>query len=158
MGKYVEQNLNKNESIVKKAELNPMGLVFTWVKGILLCWLLFIPVIKAIIATIEFLNIELAITNKRIVGKVGVLNTKALDAPLNKIQNVSASSGFWGKIFNYGSVVITTAAGNYRFDRVKNVDAFKGMVMAQIDQAEEDRIKDQAEQMAAAMSSAINNK
>jgi uncharacterized membrane protein YdbT with pleckstrin-like domain len=156
MGKYVEQNLGKNELIVKKADLNPIFLLTAWLKGILLCWLLFIPTIKAIIATIRFLNIELAITNKRIVGKIGVLHTQSLDSPLNKIQNVAVEQKFAGKIFNYSTVVITTAAGSYNFIGIKNGDAFKGMVMAQIDQAEEDKIKSQASQMAQAMAGVIN--
>ena len=83
MGKYVESNLGKNETIVKKAELNGLFLLGAWIKGILLCWLLFIPTIKAIAATVRFCHIELGITIKRIIGKVGVANTKALDAPLN---------------------------------------------------------------------------
>ena len=156
MGKYVEQNLNRNEIIVKKADLNPAKLVWAWVGGILFFWLLFIPTIKAIIATVRFCHTELAITNKRIIGKVGVANTKSLDAPLNKIQNASVSSTLFGKIFNYSTVCITTAAGSYNFSGIKNGEAFKGMVMQQIDQAEEDRIKEQAAQMASAMSAVIN--
>ena len=89
MGKYVENNLNKNEVIVQKAKLNGLMLLSAWLKGILLCWLLLIPTIKAIAATIRFNKTELAVTNKRIIGKVGVFNTKTLDAPLNKIQNTS---------------------------------------------------------------------
>ena len=88
MGQYVEQNLNKNEVIVKKAELNPLQLIFAWVFGLLFSWLLLIPVFKAIATTITYLNTELAITNKRIVGKVGFINSNSLDAPLNKVQNV----------------------------------------------------------------------
>lgn len=156
MGQYVEQNLNKNEVIVKKAELNMLQVIFAWVFGILFFWLLLIPVFKALKTTITYLNTELAITNKRVVGKAGFINSASLDAPLNKIQNVAVSSGLFGKIFNYGNVKITTAAGAFNFAGIKNADAFKGMVMAQIDQAEEDRIKEQAEQMAAAMSSAMN--
>ncbi len=156
MGRYVEQNLNRNESIVKEAELNPLRLIWAWVGGILFCWLLLIPTIKAIIATVRFLNTELAITNKRLVGKVGVINTNSLDAPLNKIQNASVSSGLGGKIFNYGTINIQTAAGSYTFDGIKRADAFKGMLMQQIDQYEEDKIKEQAEQMAAAMAAATN--
>jgi len=155
MGKYVEANLGKNETIVKKAELNPIVLVVTWIGAVLFFWLLFIPVIKAIIITVRYFNTELAITNKRVVGKVGFLNTKALDAPLNKIQNVSARSNLFGKIFNYGTVVINTAAGQFVYEAVKNIDQFKGALMAQIDQAEEDKIREQAQQMANAMSSAI---
>lgn len=155
MGKYVENNLGKNETIVKKADLNSLFLLWTWIKGILFCWLLLIPTVKAIIATIRFSRIELAVTNKRIIGKIGVANTQSLDAPLNKIQNVGVKQKFGGKIFNYGDVTITTAAGEFNFGAIKNVNAFKGILMAQIDQFEEDRLKQQADQMARAMSSAI---
>lgn len=155
MGKYVEQNLNRNEEIVKKAELNMLSLVMAWVLGILFFWLLFIPLIKAIIATVKFCNTELAVTNKRVIGKVGVLDSKALDAPLNKIQNASVSSTLGGKIFNYGTISIQTAAGAFTFTGIKNADAFKGVVMAQIEQYEEDRVKAQAQEMASAMAAAI---
>lgn len=156
MSKYVENNLGKNETIVKKAELNPIFLVFKWVVGILFCWLLLIPTIKALIFTIRFFHIELAVTNKRVIGKVGVFNTKSLDAPLNKVQNASVEQKFWGKIFNYGKVRVDTAAGKYDFFAIKNADEFKGILMSQIDQYEEDRIKQQAAEMANAMASVIN--
>ncbi len=156
MSKYVENNLGKNEVIVKKADLNPIFLVMSWVFGILFFWILFIPLISAISTTIRFCNIELAITNKRVVGKTGFLNSSAMDAPLSKIQNASVSQPFWGKIFNYGTVTVETASGKYQFEAVKNADAFKRTLMSQIDQAEEDRIKQQAEEMARAMAGVMN--
>lgn len=156
MSKYVEKHLNINEQIIEKAKLNPIKLIMTWIGGILFCWLLLIPLIKAIVITVRFCSTELVITNKRIVGKIGVFNTKTLDAPLNKIQSASTSNGFWGKIFNYGKVQIRTAAGSYEFDGIKNIEKFKTMVMNQIDVYEEDRIKEQAMQMAAAMKG-VNN-
>ena len=155
MGKYVESTLTGKESIVKKAERNKLFLLGAWIKGILLCWLLFIPTVKAIIATIRFTHIELAVTNKRIIGKVGVLSKSTMDAPLNKIQNVSVQQPFFGKLFNYGSVNIDTAAGKYSFDAIKNIEGFKNTVLAQIDQYEEDRVKQQAAEMASAMSAVL---
>lgn len=153
---YVENHLNRGEQVVKKADRNGLFLLAAWIKGILLCWLLLIPTIKAIIATVRFKHVELAITNKRIVGKVGVANTNSLDSPLDKIQNVSVSQKFFGKIFNYGTVEIMTAAGKYEFGAVKNAEAFKGMIMSQIDQFSEDKMKQQAEMMAKSMASVIN--
>lgn len=155
MGKYVENNLGKSETIVKKADLNGLFLLGAWLKGILLCWLLLIPTVKAIIATVRFKHIELAVTTKRVIGKIGVASTQALDAPLNKIQNVGVTQPFFGKLFNYGTVTVTTAAGEFKFGAIKQADAFKRMVMSQIDQFEEDRIKQQADQMAKAMAGAI---
>lgn len=156
MGKYVENNLNKNEVIVQKAQLNALYLVKTWVVGILFCWLLLIPLIKAIIATIKHCHIDLAVTNKRVLGKVGVFNTITIDLPLNKIQSVTAVSKLAGKIFNYGTVVVTSAAGEVPFPGIKNANAFKGTVMNQIEEYEEQRMRDQASQMASAMASVIN--
>ena len=151
MGNYVESNLGKNESIVKKAELNGLFLI-----GPILSCLTVIGLPAGIKKIVRFTSIELAITNKRIVGKIGLFNSKALDAPLNKIQNVSVSSNFWGKIFNHGIIRIDTAAGKFEFYAVKNADAFKGMIMSQIDQYEEDRVKQQAEEMAKSMASVLN--
>ncbi len=156
MGKYVESNLGKGEIIVKNADRNGLALLGIWLKGIALCWLLLIPVFKAIAATICFMKVELSFTNKRVLGKVGVFNTKALDAPLNKIQTVGVQQPFFGKIFNYGTVTIDTASGKFAFGYVKNADAFKSQLMGQVDQFEEDRIKQQADEMARAMAGAIN--
>lgn len=155
MGKYVENNLNRNETIVKQAKISAACLVGPWILGILFCWLLFIPTIKAIIKTIQWSKMELAITSRRVIGKVGVINTKGMDAPLDKVQNASVSSGFWGKILGFGTVVIDTAAGKYTFVGVKHADEFKGTLMAQIEQAQEDKMKMQAEEMAKAMAAAI---
>ena len=123
--------------------------------GLLFFWLLLIPLVKAIITTISIFNIELAVTDRRVIGKSGIINTSAMDAPLDKIQNCSVSSGLWGKIFGYGTIEIHTAADLYLFTMVKNPDAFKKALMAQIEQAQEDKMKQQAEEMAKAMSSAI---
>lgn len=155
MANYVEKSLGKNEVIVKQADRNALFLIPTWLKGILFFWVLLIPLIKAIIATIKFTHVELAITNKRVIGKIGVFNTKSLDAPLNKVQNVSCEQKLFGKIFNYSTVKISTAAGEYEFDAVKSGESFKGMLLSQIDQYEEDRVKQQASEMASAMASVL---
>ena len=157
MANYVESNLGKNETIVNKCKITNLFLIGTWIKGILFFWVLFIPLIKAIIATVKHFNTELAVTNKRVIGKVGVFNTSTLDAPLNKIQNVSVTQPFFGKIFNFGTVKINTAAGEYLYEGVSSPDTFKGTILAQIDQYEEDRIKQQAAEMAGAMASAIKS-
>lgn len=149
MGKYVENNLQRNEVVVKKAKITMISVIMH-ITNIL--------VIPLIVRLIKHANIDLAVTNKRIVGKLGVFNTQALDSPLNKVQNCAVNQTFAGKIFNYATVDITTAAGSYQFVGVKSGNEFKNAVMAQIDQFEEDRIKQQAEQMARAMSGAINNK
>ncbi len=151
MGKYVEKNLNVRETVLKKAELHPLELIMAWVWGVLLCWLLFIPTIRAISTTIRHLNTELAVTDKRVIGKAGFINSASLDLPLNKVQNVKVSSGLWGKLFNYGTIEIEAGGGSLSFCGIKNADGFKKFLMNQIDEYENMKIKAQAQEMAAAM-------
>ncbi len=151
MGKYVERNLNLKETVLMKAQLDPVHLVIAWIWGIVGCFLLLIPTIAAIKMTITYLNTELAVTDKRVIGKAGFINSAALDAPLNKIQNVTVASGFWGKIFKYGDIKVQTAGDPIVFFGIKDADGFKKFLMNQIEEYEDRRIKAQAEELAAAM-------
>lgn len=156
MGKYVERNLNLKETILKNAELNKVQLVVAWLWGIVGCFLLFIPTINAIKKTIRYFNTELSVTDKRIIGKAGFINSAALDAPLNKIQNVTVTSGLLGKIFNYGNIEIQTAGDAIAFYGIKDADKFKKFLMNQIEEYENEKIKAQAQELAAAMNAKNN--
>ncbi len=157
MGKYVDSNLGKNEVVIKNVERNKAALIGTWIKGILFCWVFLIPLISAIIKTITFNKTELAITNKRIIGRVGWFSTVGIDASLEKVQNIVVTQPFFGKIFNYSSVEISTAANSFTIPFVKNADAFKNQAMDQIEELQADRARMQAEQMAQAMAAAAKN-
>lgn len=152
---YVEDTLISDEVIVKKAERNGICLLGVWIVGILFCWLLLIPLIKAIIETVEFNSVELAVTNKRIRGKVGVVDTKALDAPIDKLQNVSVYQTFWGRIFNHSIIQINTTAGVWRFKYIKDGEDFKAILMSQYETYQEDKIKIQATEIARTMIDAM---
>lgn len=154
MGKYVERNLNLKETILKNAELHPIHLIMAWVWGVLGCFLLFIPTILAIKVTITYCTTELSITDKRVIGKVGFIKSASLDAPLNKIQSVNVSSGLWGKIFKYGNIEIMSGGDRLIFNGIKDADGFKKFLMNQIDEYENEKIRIQAQQMAAAMNGA----
>lgn len=147
MGKYVENNLQKGETIVKKAKITALFVVMHITN---------IFIIPLIVRIIKFKNIELAVTSKRVVGKVGVINTKSLDAPINKVQNCSVKQNLSGKLFKYGTVTINTAAGEFSFPGVKDANAFKAALMAQMEQYDEDKMKQQAAYMAQAVAGTVN--
>jgi len=102
---------------------------------------------------IRFLTSELGFTNKRLIGKLGLINTKTLESPLNKINNVSVRSGLLGKILGYGNIDITTSSGSYVYKGIAKPEQFKANLMKQIDQFDDDRIKQQATEMANAIKS-----
>ena len=153
MSNYVERNLYENELIVERAKKDKWSLVGAWILGVLFCWLLLIPLISAIIKTVKFTHTELVLTNRRIVYKTGVFNTVSHDAPLNKITSVTSEASIWGRIFNVHSLRIYTTCGFSIAERIENGDDFKSMIMGQIDHFETDRLANQANWTARAISS-----
>ena len=98
----------------------------------------------------HFFN-EFAVTNKKVVAKTGIIKTKELSSPLKQIQNVQVATGFWGKIFKYGTVNVTTASGLYSIKYVNDPQGFRNSIMAQIENAEEDKMDLHAHKIASAI-------
>jgi len=93
---------------------------------------------------IKMKTTELVLTSRRLYGHYGLINTKTLDTPLNKINTVSVSSGLWGKLFGYGTIHTTSSSGEYRFTGLQSPNVFRDAVMDQIDRFERERSKQQA--------------
>lgn len=127
---YLEKNVvGQNESIILRPQKNPIFLTLRWIWGILGCWLLLIPTVKAITATVRYRTTEYLITDKKVMEKNGWISTHTDEMPLTKIENVVVSYTFWGKIFNYGTIIFQGAnRNNVRFDYIKNAEALKKQV------------------------------
>lgn len=142
--KYTNKSLNKNEIILCQAILNPIIRIPYFV--VTLCWWIYI--FNAKLSEIFFINLlilaigivlvkdcfkicimldttELCITNKRVIGKHGWLNTNTLDAPLNKINDINIKQSIIGKIFNFSNIIISTSSNKYYFYFIKNSESFK---------------------------------
>lgn len=91
---------------------------------------------------------ELSLSNKRLVGKYGLINTKQMDSPLNKINTISVESGLGGKIFGYATVTVNTASTIYIFKCIANAENFKQNVLEEMEKFDESRIQEQAKAIA----------
>ena len=150
MGKYLESNLSRDEKILEDAKIHSIAIIVNIIGGIVFFWTFIVPII-ALKNIISMLSMELGFTNKRAMGKYGLINTHRLDAPLNKIDNVSISQGLGGKILGYGTIVISSTSSKFGFKYIGSPEIFRSKLMAQIDQFDEDRIRKQAEIMAQGM-------
>ncbi len=151
---YVDEILQKDEEVVAKAKVTKLSLIGVWVKGVLLCWLFLIPTIKAIKQTIVVSKIELALTNQRLVGRVGVVGRQIMDSKLDKVQTVQIRETFWGRIFGYANIAVSTAGtggSEYVYIGIARAQEFKQKIMSQIDEYEEFKVRKQAEALASAM-------
>ena len=124
---YLENNVVSSKETVKIVpKKNSIFLVLRWIWGVLGCWLLLIPTIKAIKATVEFCTTEYLVTDLKVMEKYGWISTYTDEIPLAKLENVVVSYTFWGKIFNYGTVSCQGANdNNVTFENVKNAESIK---------------------------------
>lgn len=154
-------NLGKDESVVYQGKIHWARLVGPGIIALLFLiggiagkaffGGLLIAVLIMAFPVIQMLTTHLVITSKRLYGKVGLIRTKTLDTPLNKVNTVSVASGLFGKIFGYGTLHITSSSGSYSFSGIASPEVFRHTLMEQIERYDEDRIKKQATEMARAM-------
>src|SRR5260221_134503 len=54
---------------------------------------------------------EFAITNRRVIIKVGFISRKTLEMNLSKIESVNVDQGIWGRMLGYGTITIIGTGG-----------------------------------------------
>ena len=124
---YLEKNVVSSKETIKiKPKKNPIFLILRWIWGVLGCWLLLIPTIGAIKATIEYNTTEYLVTDQRVMEKYGWISTHTDEMALSKIENIVVNYTFWGKIFNYGTIICQGAnRNNVRFTDVMDAEVIK---------------------------------
>lgn len=178
--KYIDENLNTNEEVIETVEVNFLAILpkvisfCAWAIGCFLAYIL-VPVtgelsivLLCLIAVLlakkiwnllarylELKNRVMCLTNKRLLGKTGVFSIDAIDIPIEKINSVSASSTFWGRLFNYSTICIHVDGigflGIREFEFAKNAIRFKNTLMEEIEKYKETAQKKQAEEIRKAM-------
>ncbi len=133
MGKYVDSALLPGEQVV--AEARPHWAMFIAPGLVLLIGLLagkaggifiFIGVIWAIFRGLVFTTTELALTNKRVVAKSGIVRRNVIDVSLSKVEGVTYNQGIIGRIFGYGSVAVRgTGVGQVPVPFISQPEHFK---------------------------------
>ena len=148
---YVEKNLLPGETVDYRAHLHPIvflhpsffaliglsfvvfsfvsaGLSYFWIPGAVL---LFYAAGVCIDRAVHYLSSEFAITNKRVVIKVGFFNRKTLEMVLAKIETIRVDQSILGRVFNYGTIVVTGTGGtNEPFRSIANPLEFRRQVQA----------------------------
>lgn len=150
---YISENLNPDEKIIFETRLHWLMIIITLLWG----WILFF--IPVVVVFLKYLTTEFALTNQRIVIKYGVFSRKIEEAPLDKIQNISLRQSLFGRIFNFGTIVIQTAAtfGRDTFPYVRDPNKLRKYVSEQIDLYKKEQIREQAKALAREMRGTIRD-
>ena len=62
-------------------------------------------------AYLRLATTELAVTNKRVIAKFGFISRQTIELNVKKVESMQVHQGIFGRMFNYGSLVIS-GAGN----------------------------------------------
>jgi membrane protein YdbS with pleckstrin-like domain len=74
---------------------------------------LFVPLagLDALSLFMLYLSSEVRVTDQRVLGKAGWLPHQSLEAPLSEIEELSVRQGILGRMFGYGTIVVSSAGG-----------------------------------------------
>jgi uncharacterized membrane protein YdbT with pleckstrin-like domain len=159
--RYIENNLITGESVTYRANLHwivfvkPLlgSLVFVALAALVLYiantsaqqqastleWiaagLLIVSVIPIAGAVFNRHAAEFGVTNKRVILKIGTVNSKIAEMFLNKIESVGVDQTMVGRIFGYGTIVIRCTGGSLEpFHRISAPLVFRKQIQEQIGQ------------------------
>ena len=140
---YVDHSLIAGETVTFRTRLHPI--IFAWpilwaivalavlifgyhlTAGIILAWALLLGLIKYVV----YISSEFAVTNKRVIIKVGVLRRRTLEMLLSKVEAIAVTQGLLGRMIGCGSIVVTGTGGTHEpFANISSPLEFRRAVQA----------------------------
>jgi uncharacterized membrane protein YdbT with pleckstrin-like domain len=160
---YVQQNLNPGERILYSTHLHWIVLfrsilvdtIFSVAGLALIAWgiagkhaegggqilgiagvtLIVVGNIILALAVIRRNATEMAVTNKRIIIKLGFLTKRTVELFLSKVESVAVEQTFIGRIMGFGSIAVRGTGGtNEPFSHVADPLEFRRQVQHQIEE------------------------
>ena len=124
---YVDSQLLPGENVMYRSKLHwqvflvpgffagilllaSIGLFGSGAKGTGLI-LLILAGLLILVPFIKRANSEFAVTNKRIIVKLGVFTTRTVELLHSKVEAISVNQGLLGKMLGYGDIVVTGTGG-----------------------------------------------
>lgn len=138
MASYVENTLIKDEKIIYEGKISLWSLLPMILLGLILLPFAFLGLLFWVAALIRYLTTELAFTNKRVIAKFGFISRKTIELNLSKVESLQVNQGILGRIFNFGTLVIS-GAGNPQapIPGISNPMTFRRSFMEYQDQVRE---------------------
>jgi uncharacterized membrane protein YdbT with pleckstrin-like domain len=97
-----------------------------------------IGLLLAIGPAIQYISSEFAVTDKRVLGKVGFIERESDETLLSKIEAIAVDQGVIGRILGFGTVTITGTGGTQEaFPRISEPLEFRRQIQSQIISLEE---------------------
>jgi len=160
---YVDRNLTAGETVIYKTRLHwivmlhhiVMALIAAVGAGILLSFaftqdnlpqnsarafevvagvLIAAAVLTLILGAVQRNSTEMAVTNRRVVIKVGLVGRRTVELLLTKVESIEVKETALGRMLGYGTIVVIGTGGTPEsFYKVAHPLQFRSMVQHQIE-------------------------
>ena len=107
MSSYVDDVLINDERVMYRARISRWSLWPFILLGVVLLPAYGIGLLFWLWAWIVYATTELAITNKRVIAKTGLIERRTIEMFLEKIESIQVDQSVLGRLFNFGSVVVS---------------------------------------------------
>jgi uncharacterized membrane protein YdbT with pleckstrin-like domain len=92
-----------------------------------------IGLLMAIGPAIRYISSEFAVTNKRVLGKVGFIERESDETMLSKVEAIGVDQGIMGRLFGFGTVTITGTGGTQEaFAMISQPLEFRRQIQTQV--------------------------
>jgi uncharacterized membrane protein YdbT with pleckstrin-like domain len=143
---YLLRNLLPDEKIVNQAV--PHWVIFRWaiVCLVVAVWMfvstaslggaffLILAIVSAVGAWVQSGATQLALTDSRVVGKIGIIRQQSIDVPLQKIDGVRVDQSLLGGVLNYGTIYVGNTTHAVKFEYIAKPMQFRNNVLMQVKQ------------------------
>jgi uncharacterized membrane protein YdbT with pleckstrin-like domain len=121
---YVDRHLQAGETVIHRTAVHwivyvpaaaflvvAIGAAIAQVNPIATAVLLALALVLWLNGWIRRLSTELAVTDRRVITKVGLIRRTTMEMNLSKVESVVVDQGILGRIFDYGTVVVKGTGG-----------------------------------------------
>jgi uncharacterized membrane protein YdbT with pleckstrin-like domain len=141
---YIDKHLMSGETIIYQTKLNWteylkglliifFGLYFISNSGVFGGILIFFGILSLGMSYLRISSSEFAVTDKRVLIKVGIFRTQSLETMLNKVEGIHVDQGIIEKMVDSGTIIVKGTGGtNNPFRNIDNPFAFRSAVNEQI--------------------------
>lgn len=146
---YVESQLLPGEKIKYRAHLHRIGFLLPYLicavaiggaiaTGMAEQWiataaLAAVAIVSFVWTHIIYTTSEFAVTDRRVIIKVGWIQRRTLETMLNKVEGISIDQTVTGRLFGYGSITITGTGGTREeFKRIADPLELRKQIHSQI--------------------------
>ncbi|MEP6689247.1 MAG: PH domain-containing protein [Gemmatimonadales bacterium] len=110
-----------------------------------------VALLLAIPPGIRYLSSDFAVTDKRVLARMGIVHRQSLETLLSKVEGLGVEQDLWGRLLGYGTITLTGTGGTREsIAGIPRPLEFRRQVQAQIVAQDDRRLRDPAPALAAA--------